>query len=309
MSILTIQPSTGDAYFHTSAKGSNFGSADNIWALDIGAPLIGNSVIKFDIVGLPETIPTQPIIVVEATLSLWKYTHSASTGLIYNCYRNTRLNWVESEVSWNNYKSGTPWTTPGGDFTTTDGVSKAAPANDNWHEWAVKVQVQYAIENTDSIVHFYLTTDAGQTAGWRSKEWGTASERPKLLINYTGGIQSYTWTSYSTNPTVINWDITPQFQTVVSSFGTGKRNRNSKWTNQRYKFRIKYRTPMRDSDILGIKDFFIARKGRFEIFDLFVGPLGATHRVAFDSDIQDFPYFMSTLAELGEVSFREIILE
>ena len=28
--------------------------------------------------------------------------------------------WVESEVTWNNYKAGTPWTAPGGDFTNTD---------------------------------------------------------------------------------------------------------------------------------------------------------------------------------------------
>lgn len=119
----------------------------------------------------------------------------------------------------------------------------------------------------------------------------------------------YEWTKYTGQPTVINWDISPQFKTVVSEFGTGKRNRNSKWTNSKRRFTIKYRTPMRDFDIQEIFDFYIARKGSFEKFDMYVAPLGTTHSVIFADDGLGFPYFATAVAELGLVSFEEVILE
>lgn len=66
---------------------------------------------------------------------------------------------------------------------------------------------------------------------------------------------------------------------------------------------------MRATDIQGIKDFYIARKGKWESFDLYVAPLGTTHSVIFVTDTQNFPYFATVLAQLGKVEFQEVILE
>ena len=108
-------------------------------------------------------------------------------------------------------------------------------------------------------------------------------------------------------PTVENWDIVPEFNTEVSVFGSGVMVRNSKWPNPRHKFKIKYRTPMRKEDIEAIKDFYIARKGRFESFELNVPPLGSTFTVMFSIDSQNFNYFFNTLSNSGEVDFIEEI--
>ena len=116
---------------------------------------------------------------------------------------------------------------------------------------------------------------------------------------------TYTYTTQTGMPTVENWNITPEFNTEVSVYGSGKMVRNSKWTNPRYKFKIRYRTPRRKSDIEAIKDFYIARKGRWESFEMYVQPLGTTHTVMFYIDTSNFNYFFDTLSNTGEVSFTE----
>lgn len=116
---------------------------------------------------------------------------------------------------------------------------------------------------------------------------------------------TYTYTETQAMPTVKDWDIVPEFNTFISEFGSGVRQRNSKWTSPRYTFTIKYRTPMRKEDITAIKDFFIARKGSFESFLIYVPPLGTTHTVMFQKDAYQYNYWFNTLSQTGEVSFIE----
>ncbi len=118
----------------------------------------------------------------------------------------------------------------------------------------------------------------------------------------------YTWTSSSTNPTVEHFNVQPEFRTIVTEFDSGKRVRNSKWDLPRYRFTIKYRTPISISDMNEIKTFFIARKGTYENFQLYVPSLGTTHTVTFDKDMQNFDYFANVLGYFGEVSFLEEVV-
>ncbi len=120
-------------------------------------------------------------------------------------------------------------------------------------------------------------------------------------------MSTYIWTSYQQLPTVEHFDVIPEFQTQVSEYGSGKLVRNSKWSAPRYRFRIRYRRTIRASDITGIQNFFLARKGRYESFLLYVPPLGTTHSVMFTTDSQNFDYFATILAEFREVEFLEEI--
>ncbi len=122
-------------------------------------------------------------------------------------------------------------------------------------------------------------------------------------------MSTYIWSSYKTNPTVQRWNVIPEFSTAITEFGSPVKVRRQRWNQPRRRFQIQYRTPMRAIDITGIKDFFIARKGMWESFDLYVSPLGTTHSVTFTSDSQNFPYFATVLANLGTVDFQEVILE
>jgi len=118
---------------------------------------------------------------------------------------------------------------------------------------------------------------------------------------------TYTYTSKDTMPTVVDWDITPEFNTFVTEFGSGSIVRNSKWSAPRYSHKIKYRTPMRKSDVTAIKDFFIARKGKYESFLMYIPSLGLTHTVMFKSDASQFNYFYDTLSNFGTVEFIQEI--
>jgi len=119
---------------------------------------------------------------------------------------------------------------------------------------------------------------------------------------------TYTWNSTSTNPTVEDWIVTPQFKTIVTEFDSGKRVRNSKWSTPRYNFTIKYRTPVQKTHVTAIKDFFIARRGDWENFDLYITPLGVTHTVSFAKSMENFDYFMQDLARFSEVSFIQEVV-
>jgi hypothetical protein len=119
---------------------------------------------------------------------------------------------------------------------------------------------------------------------------------------------TYEYTSLMINPTVVDWEITPEYRTQVSEFGSGKKIRNQKWSIPRYRFKIRYRTPMRAVDVEGIYDFYLARQGTYESFLVYCAPLGTTHTVTFDSDIQGFNYnFKSLLSNTNAVSFTEEI--
>jgi hypothetical protein len=119
---------------------------------------------------------------------------------------------------------------------------------------------------------------------------------------------TYIWTSKAVNPTVEHFTVSPQFKTIVTEFDSGKRVRNSKWDTPRYRFTIKYRTPVAKADMSAIKDFFIARKGIYESFQIYAAPLGTTHTVTFDKDVQDFDYFANLLGYYGTVSFIEEVI-
>jgi hypothetical protein len=117
----------------------------------------------------------------------------------------------------------------------------------------------------------------------------------------------YTWTETNGMPTVEDWEIDPGFNTFRTEFGSGAIVRNSKWTNPRYKFKIKYRKPMRKEDVVAIKDFFIERKGAYESFEIYVSTLGTTHTVMFEKDSQQFNIFGNILSNYGTVEFVEEI--
>jgi len=118
---------------------------------------------------------------------------------------------------------------------------------------------------------------------------------------------TYTWTSSQVNPTVEDFIIIPEFKTNITEFDSGKRVRNSKWSTPRYKFKIKYRMPVEKANITAIKDFFIARKGAWESFLIYVPSLGTTHTVTFAQDMQSFDYFTEHLGRYGTVDFIEEI--
>lgn len=59
--------------------------------------------------------------ITSATLTLYCVT-STGSALAAHVYRVTRTTWLETLCTWNKYDGSVAWTTPGGDFTLTDGI-------------------------------------------------------------------------------------------------------------------------------------------------------------------------------------------
>ncbi len=182
MPTLTIQPSTADNQLRSAAPTTNYGTATPI-SVGMSAGEYNNGIFSFDFSALPNgtTILTAP-------LSCYHCGVGGETGRTYWLYRATRTNWTELGSCWDNYKSGSAWTTAGGDFTTTNGASAVTPAINNWMQWSVLAQCQYAQVNTSKIAHFILkagTEEDGHYSQFYSNNYAVDTTLcPKLILTY-----------------------------------------------------------------------------------------------------------------------------
>jgi hypothetical protein len=182
---LIVQSSNADSMMRSGQPTTNFGSFDNMRMA--GGGNIQRSIFSFDFSAIPDG---QIIIAAEATLYAYI---SGYTGQFAGLFRGIRTDWIESEVTWNNFKSGSPWTTGGGDFTGDDSVTLAIFGT-GFKTWTGMANLfNYAYINDGKIMHLIgKKIDEVESVGarFRTREWGTAIERPKAVIDYEpiGGV-------------------------------------------------------------------------------------------------------------------------
>jgi hypothetical protein len=90
--------------------------------MTLGATAAGDflrAVVRFDLSSIAGRTAT--------SCSLTVNSLAAAGGTGYTLARLTRTDWVESEVTWNDYASGSAWTTPGGDVALGDGLRLTTP--------------------------------------------------------------------------------------------------------------------------------------------------------------------------------------
>lgn len=176
--ILKILPDTNDGASAYNSVG---------WA--VGADNIQRSILQFDISDLPDGVTIN-----SAKLQLYYAGLEGAdpTGKTVWAYKLTRADWEELQSTWNDYKTATPWTAPGGDYVTSDpsGGSDTVPAPNNWMEWDIKAIVEDAILNVSDQVELLVKFE-NETAGgagiiyWYSKDEATqVTLRPRLVMDY-----------------------------------------------------------------------------------------------------------------------------
>ena len=194
----TIQPPSADAYLYNLRPEYNYGGATKL-AVTAKSDKTSRSILKFA-TGIPSGSTVS-----SATLSLYYYAvQKDAAGRTYWAYRITQTDWVEGTSNdvteagasdWNHRQHDTlSWSSAGGTYTETDGVSTTVPASYAWMEWAVTAQVQYAI--TNGVDAYFLIRDSAETADtgsyFYSKEEATQTTlRPKLSITFTAPWDSY----------------------------------------------------------------------------------------------------------------------
>lgn len=124
--------------------------------------------------------------------SLWLYHYTLSGTPSTYISRCTRpADWVEDEVTWDDYSAGNAWTAGGGDVddTTPTKVTFSLAAGSGWQEvTGLKAHVDDAIASRGNIVSLIVRLageDPGSSAGhiWRTKDFGSFTWY--LTIDYT----------------------------------------------------------------------------------------------------------------------------
>lgn len=124
-----------------------------------------------------------------ATLDLYIKT-ATSPGYSTRFYRCTRTDWVEGEVTWNNYKTGNAWTSGGGDVDLFTSVTDTSPTSTGTWSIDILTLVSDAWSSRSgllSILVSRVTEGSDQLTEVRSGEWSTAAQRPILTVDYTPG--------------------------------------------------------------------------------------------------------------------------
>ena len=201
----TLQPGSGgfDAYFNDDDVNTNSGGSTNMHVGDVSTAGSSayRSIIKFDVSSI-----NSGDIVSDATLSIWEYAaeDGNSVGSWAVDLQKVRRDWVEGEITWNDWKTSTAWTTAGAADTTNDiyaAVSAtvtldgtAAVAFVPWDGNTLDQDVQDFVDGSKSNYGWRVTAPSAESQGtakvrnsFRSSDHGTASERPKLVVVHAAG--------------------------------------------------------------------------------------------------------------------------
>lgn len=147
-------------------------------------------VIRYDLSTVTETVDT-------AFLKL-HVKSVLSNGIGVCTLKTITSDWNNAECSWFNAKAGTPWTVPGGDFTSEGAVVTKAGESGGIEVHDVTALVNVIISGTKPNYGFILepgtSTDLTiqmQDHIYFSSEYSEVSKRPELVLKIGGiGIRS-----------------------------------------------------------------------------------------------------------------------
>ena len=183
-----------DTFIQQDAATTNNGTNA---AITIGEPnslsnAAQRTLIKFDFTSIPNSFP------VSATFSLWQFADHSSNARTFRGYRQKR-DWVEAQATWNQYKTANNWQTAGGfgadDCEQTEITSLAMTATEangekQWTTWDVAMlSAMFGTSPTwtNNGFLFKADTELDDRYTYRSSDYTTAGERPKMVIEYTYG--------------------------------------------------------------------------------------------------------------------------
>lgn len=188
MSVVNLSPSK-DTLLNEPAPDTNYGGDDFLLIRDRDSDNITRSILEFQ-----HSLPSNAVIdSATLTLKYYNYAENDPDGKTVKAYKLSRTVWVEGEATWNIYKTGSNWTSSGGDYVTTspNGGSGDLPASyGDLDITSLAAVVQDAVSNGNNIeilVRFDtegLSLATASRAYFRSEEYETEADRPILTITY-----------------------------------------------------------------------------------------------------------------------------
>ena len=190
MTTLTLTP-TKNAQLQHGTSGTEdtnvSGAVADVLSIRNQNPAVGEvlrHIVSFDL----STLPPKAL-VTAATLKLYSYDYSGPTGVTFRVYQITQP-WVESEVTWNSYKTGSLWATAGGDYGTgyAEDTTLAAWEAGLANTLDVLSLITWHVDPTADFI-FKFATELEPTLTYTEAQWdsrlGYFTSPPELVIEYT----------------------------------------------------------------------------------------------------------------------------
>jgi hypothetical protein len=212
LATLTIQPdsSTGlDTEIQSGQPTSNFEGSTfvSIGTRYVSKPTLGNrrAFFCFSLASLPARA-----IVSSATLTIYTNTNLLGGASTFTASRVTRTGLSFPGISWNNFTSGSAWTTAGGDFTTSIPAQSSTVVPDNvsnmvFSDAALVGLINDAVANRSNLLSLEIVGPENKGTQWyfggATCESTNPALRPQLVITYavpslgggmSGGLQEFT---------------------------------------------------------------------------------------------------------------------
>ena len=185
---LTLQPDGAageDTYLRSDSATSNYSTLTTLRAGESNAVAsVNRALLRFSATSLPGSIR-----ITSVGLSLNVLEDISSNARTMRVFRLLRL-WVESEATWNIWKTANNWSTAGGfhanDCEQTDIGSVALSATEGVGSWitiplSINSRVDLGLING---LMLKMDTENDDMYGFCSSDHATAENRPKLEITY-----------------------------------------------------------------------------------------------------------------------------
>lgn len=192
------EASSKDSWINTSASSTNYGTDNNVYT-DQDSRRV---VLEFDASSIASGATCDA-----AVLSMWSVTSFSTRDFDIHSLTSTVESWVETEVTWDDYKTSTAW--PGSSGIGTSGTDYEADASPPFISWpdnavdaegtgdlttgstldAARIAGWFGGANTNYGIAIAITGSTSRRQ-WHSSAATTAGLRPKIAITYTaaGGV-------------------------------------------------------------------------------------------------------------------------
>ena len=182
--LLSLQPGAGgqDSWLE-EINPTNTNGGLTTMTVD-GTGLRHRAIMRFDLTTVPAGV-----VIDSAVLNLYQNGATGDSGIIGSVHE-VIANWVENQVTWDDRITGTAWAAPagGGDY---DSHVIAQATLDNtvpvWETWNITqlVDLWYrGVRTNNGLIIVASDTGTSSNKDFRTSDWGTAAQRPRLDIWY-----------------------------------------------------------------------------------------------------------------------------
>jgi len=188
------QPATQDTYIYKNVPDTNNDEA-GLFLYEWTNP--ARAILSWDISAL------NVVDIQSANISLFYWSNIGDPQGRSYCIRElTETDWDETQATWNDRLTGTPWNTAGAENDATNQACISMPGPDAWGWLTFNITdlvIRLAITESQTVLNFmFISPEGGATysASLHDSEYLVdTAKRPKLGLEFTAGVSAFNLTT------------------------------------------------------------------------------------------------------------------